>query len=173
MAPSKRKMRSVPRRIGEANPPGIFSKAKCVFVSLAGSEYHQAKRIQPAPATRASSQSARSVVDRASRRADQLEPAYCLLRTCAIPTHHALVPLHVHVHVHVLRSLCSAGTEKTLEIDRSLADTRRLRAAQVLPAGWRQLQDSRQALPSGTSTQAEARASSAWTSLCEQDRMDR
>src|SRR5829696_6395283 len=113
MAPRTRKRRSVPRRIGEANPPRIFSKAKCVFVSLAGSEYHQAKRIQPAAATRASSQSARSVADRASRRADQLEPAYCLRRTCAIPTHHALVP--PQVHVHVFRSLCSAETEKTLD----------------------------------------------------------
>jgi hypothetical protein len=77
------------------------------------------------------------------------------------------------VHVHVFRSLYSAETEKTLELDRSLADTRRLRAAQVFPAGWRQLQDSRQAPPSGTSMQPEARASSAWTSLCEQDCMDR
>src|SRR5918995_5619668 len=108
MALSKRKRRSVPRRIGEANPPGIFSKAKCVFVSLAGSEYHQANRIQPAAATRASSQSTRSVVDKASRRADHLESVYCLLRTCAIPTHHALVPLHVQVP----RSHCSADTGK-------------------------------------------------------------
>src|SRR5829696_3824330 len=108
MAPIMRKRRRVPRRIDEENPPGIFSKAKCVFVSLAGSEYHQAKRIQPAVATRASSQSARSVVDRASRRAPQLEPAYCLRRTCATPTYPALVP--PQVHVHVFRSLCSTET---------------------------------------------------------------
>src|SRR5215218_2669990 len=106
MALSKRKRRSVPRRIGEVNPPGIFSKAKCVFVSLTGSEYHHANRAQPDAATRTSSQSTRSVVDKASRRADQLEPVYCLLRTCAMPTHHALVPLHV------LRSLGSAATGK-------------------------------------------------------------
>src|SRR5215216_4850855 len=144
MALSKRKRRSVPRRIGEANPPGIFSKAKCVFVSLAGSEYHHANRPQLAAATRASSQSTRSVVDTARRRADQLEPVYCLLRTCAIPTHHALVPLQVQVP----RSLCSAETGKILERDCSLAGTRRPRAAHNFPAGWRQLQDPRQAPPS-------------------------
>src|SRR5918998_2153506 len=130
MAPSKRKRRSVPRRIGEANPPGIFSKAKCVLFSLAGSEYHQANRLQPAAATRASSQSTRSVVDKASRRADQLEPVYCLLRTCAIPTHHALVSLQV------LRSLGSAETGKTLERDRSSAATRRPRVGSGLPGRW-------------------------------------
>src|SRR5215210_1347592 len=121
MAPIVRKRRSVPRRIDEANPPGIFSKAKCVFVSLAGSEYHQANSPQPAAATRASSQSTRSVVDKTSRRADQLEPVYCLLRTCAIPIHHALVLLQVP------RSLCSTEIGKILELDCSLAANRRFR----------------------------------------------
>src|SRR5215208_7565667 len=92
MAPCIRKRRSVPLRIGEANPPGIFSKAKCVFVSLAGSEYHHVKSIQLAAATSMSNQSVRSAVDIASRRTDQLDVVYCRLRTCAIPTHHALVP---------------------------------------------------------------------------------
>src|SRR5687768_16373893 len=93
MAPRVRKTRGVPCRIGEANPPGIFSKAKCVFVSLAGSEYHHANRLQPAAETNTSSQSTRTVVDMASRRADQVEPVYSLLRTYAISTHYALVPL--------------------------------------------------------------------------------
>src|SRR5215203_4344462 len=147
MAPRRRKRRSVPRRIGEANPPGIFSKAKCVFVSLAGSEYHQANRLQPAAATRASSQSTRSVVGKASRRADQLEPVYCLLRTCAIPTHHALVPLQVS------RSLCSAQTGIPLSQIARRQPPEDLGAAQILPAGGRQLQDSRQVPPSISPTQ--------------------
>jgi hypothetical protein len=93
---------------------------------------------------------------------------YCLLRTCAIPTHHALVPLHVQAS----RSLCSAETGKILERDCSLAGTRRPRATQNFPAGWPQLQDPRQAPPSVAPTQPRVRACSAWTSLCEQDRMD-
>src|SRR5215210_5770507 len=126
MAPIVRKRRRVPRRIGEANPPGIFSKAKCVFVSLAGSEYHHANRPQPDAATRASSQSTRSVVDKASRRTDQLEPVYCLLRTCAMPTHHALVPLQVPRSV---RRLSSSIAHWQPPED--------LEAAQVFPAGGR------------------------------------
>src|SRR5918998_168908 len=129
MTPSVRKRRSVPCRIGEANPPGIFSKAKCVFVSLAGSEYHHANRLQPAAETSTSSQSTRSAVDMASRRADQVEPVYPLLRTCAISTHHALVPLQVP------RPLCSVETGTTLEPDSSSAATRKLRGQIFRPVG--------------------------------------
>src|SRR5215213_1873197 len=131
MAPIIRKWRRVPRRIGEANPPGIFSKAKCVFVSLAGSEYHHANRPQPDAATTASSQSTRSVVDKASRRTDELELVYCLLRTCAMPTHHALVPLQVP------RSLCSAETGRLSSSIAHWQPPKDLKAAQVFPAGGR------------------------------------
>src|ERR671917_156023 len=124
-----RKRRSVPRRMGEVNPPGIFSKAKCVFVSLAESEYHRATRIQLAAATSTSSQRTRSAVDMASRCADQLEPVYSLLSTCAIPTHHALVPLQVP------RPLCSVETGTTLEPDSSSAATRKLRGQIFRPVG--------------------------------------
>src|SRR3712207_9291410 len=91
MAPITTKRRRVPRRTGEAKPPGIFSKAKCVFVSLAGSEYHCANRLQPAAATTTSSQSTRSAVDMTKRRTDQPDVVYCFLRTCAIPTHQVVV----------------------------------------------------------------------------------
>src|SRR5215207_2916126 len=140
MAPRVRKRRSVPCRIGEANPPGIFSKAKCVFVSLAGSEYHHANRLQPAAETSTSSQSTRSAVDMASRRADQVEPVYSLLRTCAISTHYALVPLRVP------RPLCGVETGKTLQSECSPAATRKPRGGPHHPAGGGQLQDPRQAL---------------------------
>src|SRR5215218_9280997 len=144
MALSKRKRRSVPRRIGEVNPPGIFSKAKCVFVSLTGSEYHHANRAQPDAATRTSSQSTRSAVDKASRRADQLEPVYCLLRTCAIPTHHALVPPQVS----------------------------RLPRPH-LPGRWATVARSAPGAAESGANAAKSSGYSAWTSLCEQVRMDR
>src|SRR5215204_5625058 len=123
MAPNMMKRRSVACRVGEANPPGIFSKAKCVFISLAGSEYHHANRLQLAAETTASSQSARSAVDMASRRADQLEPVNSLPRTCAIRTHHALVPPP--------RPLCGVEIEKTLAPDCSAAATRRPRVGRI------------------------------------------
>src|SRR5215218_10819684 len=116
MAPIMRKRRRVPRRIGEANPPGIFSKAKCVFVSLAGSEYHRAIRLQLAAAISTSSQSMRSAVDMARRRTDQLDVVYCLLMTCAIPSHHVLVPLS--------RVLYSVEPDKALQSDCLLAAAR-------------------------------------------------
>ena len=83
------------------------------------------------PTTSASSQSTRSAVDMASRRADQVEPVYSLLRTCAISTHYALVPLHVP------RPLCGAETGKTLEPDCSPAATRKPRGGPASSGRWR------------------------------------
>src|SRR5215217_1450973 len=124
MAPMTRKRRSVPRSIGEANPPGTFSKAKCVFVSLAGSEYHHANRVQLAAATTMSNQSMRSEVDTASRRTDQLDVGYCRLRTCAILNHHVLAPS---------RTLSCVETGRTLQPDCLLAATRRSLGGPDLP----------------------------------------
>src|SRR5215213_3083920 len=128
MAPIIRKRRRVPRRTGEAKPPGIFSKAKCVFVSLARSEYHRATRLQLAAASSTSSQSMRSAVDIASRRTDQLDVVSCLLRTCAIPPHHALGP----------RSNPPTNVEpgKILRPDRSLAAARGHRVGPDYPGRW-------------------------------------
>src|SRR5918993_3596938 len=132
------KRRSVPRRIGEAKPPGIFSKAKWVLFSLAGSEYHDVNRLQLAAAINTRSQSPIPARVTVSRRGDQPVSEYRLLRTCAIIIHRALVLLPC-------ARIAPRPVGRPSQISPS-QPTEDSRAVQVLRADGGKMQEPRQAL---------------------------